>query len=388
MFRWILLLGFILSQSQINAQERPASPILMTMGPMDAESDTKSTTITVRYDSKPSFDKPKIEAMGSFLQISLPNTLVSQPGQFIDAKSPFIRKFAAFQLDPQTAALRLFVSKDAAQLAPSLAVDVLENRVVIILDHIQAEKSLQPVVETNSLKAADSTVPTQTPEPEAPIAERVTIKADNPDENRAISKKTEKSIEELARPNVDDGMKEKLVIVTGFLGFLLLVLIGLKTWRRLMVKKWPLTPAEDITVKTLATHPLGPKQKLTVVQVGQEQILLGVSPDQINFLSSLNRRAETPLVTRNSYEMQPMPRSSVPPPAKREVLSEPVSSKPQSRKGSLPTEGARPGSSISYGIGDDGIKNLKGSRSVQAEQESIEDVTKLIRKKLRDLPKV
>ncbi len=384
--RWILSVTLLLAALPVKSQERPASPLLMTMGPMDAESDQKSTAITVRYDSKPGFDKPKIEAMGSFLQISLPNTLVPQPGQFVDAKSPYIRKFAAFQLDPQTAALRLFVSKDAAQLAPALSVDILENRVLIILDHIQAEKSLQPVIETVQPKPQEALAPVASPSPDIPKNQVPSTKSIVSEENVNEKKQTSGSIEEMARPNVDDGMKEKLVIVTVFLAVMLLLLIGLKTWRRLMTKKWPLSPTEGITVKTLATHPLGPKQKLTVVQVGQEQILLGVSPDQINFLSSLNKREDIPV--RSSYEMQPMPRNPSVAPPKREALAEPVSSKSASRRTGTPQEPARSGSSISYGIGDDGIKNLKNSRPVQADQDSIEDVTKLIRKKLRDLPKV
>jgi hypothetical protein len=152
-----------------------------------------------------------------------------------------------------------------------------------------------------------------------------------------------------------------------------------------MARKWPLTPTEDITVKTLATHPLGPKQKLTVVQVGQEQILLGVSPDSINFLSTLNRKPEA--ISRTSLEMPPISKPSMPP-QKREVLEAAPLRKSAPKKALATEEGPRSGGSISYGIGDDGIKNLKTTRSPQADQDSIEDVTKLIRKKLRELPKV
>ncbi len=53
--------------TRLLAQETPASPTLMMMGPIDGESDQKSSIITVRYDSKPGFPKPKVEPMGSLI---------------------------------------------------------------------------------------------------------------------------------------------------------------------------------------------------------------------------------------------------------------------------------------------------------------------------------
>lgn len=44
-------------------------------------------------------------------------------------------------------------------------------------------------------------------------------------------------------------------------------------------------------MKVIASLPLGVKEKLMVVKVGDEQFLLGVTPQQVSFLS----RLETPL---------------------------------------------------------------------------------------------
>ncbi len=84
-FGWlaVFLLGIC---KVVLAQEVPASPVPMTLGLIDSDSDQKQTTITVRYDSKPGFSKPKIEAHSSFVQVILPMTIVPKPGSFFEIK--------------------------------------------------------------------------------------------------------------------------------------------------------------------------------------------------------------------------------------------------------------------------------------------------------------
>jgi hypothetical protein len=65
-----------------------------------------------------------------------------------------------------------------------------------------------------------------------------------------------------------------------------------------------------------------------------------------------------------------------------------VPPRPAPRPRSTPrSELPEPGSAISYGISDQGIKNMKSNRAKE-EPSSVDDVTRMIRKKLRDLPKV
>lgn len=392
---FLLILG--LWSSHLLAQEAPASPLLMTIGPIDGESDGKNSIVTVRYDTKPGFEKPRVEAHGSFLQVILPQTLVPRPGQFIQANSPYIRKMAAFQIDETTAGLRLFVTREAAELLPALTTDILENRVLVMLDHGIAEK--------NSAVHFEGAPVTGGPSPEE-IVERTAVRSDIPDpvaaskaaapgvpasaEQNQLSAKAAPAASAEA-PAWAEGLDQKLVAVTIFVAVMLLLLVALKSWRGLASKKWPLPAAADVSLKTLASHNLGPKQKITVVQVGQEQILLGVSPDQISFLTSL-KKAEAPLggltldpVLAAQRVQQALPKR---PPTLDEVLPK------ASQKKTAPTEKKpEPGSSIAYGISDQGVKNYKGSSQAQArasssDSDAVDDVTKLIRKKLRDLPKV
>ncbi|MCX6130959.1 MAG: flagellar biosynthetic protein FliO [Proteobacteria bacterium] len=386
----------LLQASKVWAQEVPASANLMTIGPIDGESDQKASIITIRYDAKPGFAKPKIEAHGSFLQVILPQTLVGKPGIFTEANSPYIRKFAAFQLDEQTAGLRLFVTKDAAQILPAVSTDILENRVVVVIDHAEAEKQL--------LLHFDGVPVEGGPSPEE-IVKKTEVRSNIPDPvapNKPASPlppapsgvKTEKS--EPSVPNWNDGLQNKLVMVTIFSVVMLLLLLGIKTWRRIMSKKWSLAPVETFNLKTLASHHVGPKQKITVVQVGGEQILLGVSPDGISFLTSLKKQEEPPRLQLDPNALQksqllstPVQRADLA--TKRPRISEDIGSKnPAKTRTTSRDELPVPGSSISYGVGDQGIRNMnQASPSRKAEESnSIDDVTRMIRKKLRDLPKV
>lgn len=434
-----LLLIFALLSVPLKAQEAPASANLMTLGPIDGESDQKSSVITLRYDSKPTFAKPVVEAHGSFLQIVLPNTMVLKPGVFQEGNSPYIRKFAPFQLDEDTAALRMFVTKEAEGIAPAVTVDILENRVLVIVDHEKAEKSLaqsfngvpvtggpspeqvvkqtpvrsdipDPISLMSEVKPADAAVagpsPAAAPAAKAAVAEAPGQAAAKETLNgadaaaaakAALKTKTAAGEEQPQAPRWADGIETKMIAVTIFCALMLFGLIALKSWRKVAVKTLP--PGETFSLKTLATHALGPKQKITVIQVGQEQILLGVSPEGINFLTSL--RPQTENGGARSMPIDPsLYQKTLTPSPKRPALhesAEPLARPSMTRSEARPvretkaaSSGAEPGSSIRYGVGDEGIKNFKSKAAPRAEtsDESLEDVTRLIRKKLKDLPKV
>ncbi|MBC7658655.1 MAG: flagellar biosynthetic protein FliO [Chitinophagaceae bacterium] len=401
----LLQLLVLLAPAHLCAQTAPASPILQTLGPIDAESDQKASVITMRYDTKPAFTKPVAEAHGSFIQVVLPHTMVLKPGVFVEAKSPYIRKFTVIQLDEDTAALRLFVTKEAEHLVGAVTVDILENRVLVIMDHERAEKELlanfngvpvqggpspeqvvkgtevrkdipDPIALMGNAKADPNTIaaasPTAVPEG-ASVAMAGTV-------SKTKAKKA--VLEEAPKEKWTDGIENKLVAVTIFCAVMLGLLVAIKSWRRVAVKA--LAPGADFSLKTLATHALGPKQRITVIQVGQEQILLGVSPDGINFLTSLKPQAAEPRIQLDPSMYQRTLSPSPKRPAARE--SQGVEPLQKSRTPESRSDRPEPGSSIRYGVGDAGIKNFKDEG--HRDQESLEDVTRLIRKKLKDLPKV
>jgi len=61
--------------------------------------------------------------------------------------------------------------------------------------------------------------------------------------------------------------------------------------------------AGDISIKTLSTLALTPKDKLQVVQIEGEKIVVGVSPSGINYITKIrSMAAQTEIVELNQQE--------------------------------------------------------------------------------------
>ncbi|MBM7059548.1 flagellar biosynthetic protein FliO [Pseudomonas sp. UL073] len=75
-------------------------------------------------------------------------------------------------------------------------------------------------------------------------------------------------------------------------GLLLVVgLIFLLAW--LLRRVQQITPRGNQAIRIIASQALGPRDRLVLVEVGHEQVLLGVSAGRINTLHVLNEPVET-----------------------------------------------------------------------------------------------
>ena len=71
----------------------------------------------------------------------------------------------------------------------------------------------------------------------------------------------------------------------------LLMVLGLIIVSALILKRFNITQQGSNQIKTVASLSLGSKERLVVVQIGKQQLVLGVCPQQITLLKQL----ETPL---------------------------------------------------------------------------------------------
>lgn len=85
-----------------------------------------------------------------------------------------------------------------------------------------------------------------------------------------------------ANPNLD-----ALSMIMSLL--MVLVLIIISAW---ILKKFNVVNKSVSGMKVITTLPLGHKEKLVVVQVANEQLLLGVSAQQINLIKTLDEPIE------------------------------------------------------------------------------------------------
>jgi len=88
-------------------------------------------------------------------------------------------------------------------------------------------------------------------------------------------------------------MEAMLQLVTG-----LAIVIGLILLLAWVVRRFTGIVPQQKQMKTLAVLPLGTREKAVLVEVGGEQILLGVAPGRVNFLT----RFDQPVVTEPEKE--------------------------------------------------------------------------------------
>jgi flagellar biogenesis protein FliO len=471
----------------------PGTKIMTTLGLIDGESDDKGTTITVRLDKKPTWGTvPELQNHGAFLQLVLPETIVPEPGKFFDGGSPFVPKIAVFQLTPSEAGIRFFLASDAAKTRAALSSALLDNRIVLTLDHqklatdlaeSQPVETLGPVAAGAAVESAATETPEEIPDyvdaiakvesaesviartqidrelpppaevlkAEAPASAAVASAASaaapmplpktsgaeagakpaalvpKPGVAKATAAKALAAAAPLA-PLEEDGslkrlgsnagidLREKLVQVTLFFGAMLgLLLLSFAMRSTLRRRTRALTGEQPIDMKMLASLPLASRQKLSLVQVGDERILIGVTPENVTFIANLSKQAApaafgkilaqaeqlaAPAREPRTLPMAPAPRPKLKdlpgndeeslrePPAPRPAAPAPAAAAP------APATKKPAPQRVNIAVGDDGPKEVaavKRSRPADnkpASRESVDDVTKMIRDKLRQLKSI
>jgi len=73
----------------------------------------------------------------------------------------------------------------------------------------------------------------------------------------------------------------------------LLMVLGLIIISALVLKRFNLTQQSSSQLKVISSLSLGAKERIIVVQVGEEQLVLGVCPQQISLLKSLDNLLDT-----------------------------------------------------------------------------------------------
>lgn len=362
-----------------------AAEKLQTINAVDAETNDKGTMVNVRLDTKVAFAAPTLEDHGTFLQLQLPHTATAQSGQFVDVTSPYVEKIAQFQANPSTTAIRFFVSDQASVVKQAVTVDILDNRLLVFFDHKKlADLKVKVKAAVSATPSADEVIAT------------TEVRRDIPDPAQEIlgdkANKADNTLAGIAFGKESPQLKPMLIKMTLFCAVMIAGLVFMQVMRRMRRVSRGGAYEPSVSMKAISTYALAPKHKLTLLQVGNQQILVGVSPDGVNYLTTINQGPQAPVMAMPASYMQAMPT----PPAPRSLPEAPVAASERMVKQSADgvTRKERPAkkSSFTVAVDDEGPRTLEGSvsegkRDVMA-QKSIEDVTSLIRRKLRNLPDV
>lgn len=424
----ILLLGTP-ALAAAPAKSLPAAKDLATLGLIDAESDESTTTVTVRLEEKPSWTKPRdLQDHGTFLQLVLPSVIVPEPGKFFEGSGPHVKKIAVFQLTPSDAGVRIFVEGSAAKVKAATTLELLDKRIVLSMSHADIPAPDAP------LAFVGPPAPVGPPVPEAgkdgssadAIIAKTVVRHDPKPSDLIKKDKGGLKLDQAAAGGFD--LRGKLIQVAMFLGGMIVLMVlalAVKPYLRHRRAKIAGFEEQPLTMKTLATLPLAARQKVSVIQVGDEKILIGVTPENVTFLTTIGKSqpqqqfVSAPLPARvpptfskmladgaTQGEVELRPRAQIPAskpapaPAPKVQAQLPEETRPAPKRPRA--EGASgKGSKINIAVGDDGVQDLgrptpppparkvpvakPAAPAPAGEQAAIDDVTKMIREKLRSL---
>lgn len=416
----------------------PVMTTSLILGEVDGETFDQMTVINIRFNEKPAWSQlPRIEDHGMFLQISLPDTTVNEPGKFFNGAIPHLPKIAIIQSTYKDAAIRIFTNQPANFVREASTTEILGNRLIMTLDH----KKLESLVGASTVASNTDSALVGPPEPSAKskmsadsVIAATTLRSDLAAPSLVLKKEGASNI---SGSGLDLDLRGKLTKVAIFSGVLFLLLIV--SWlvkpylrrKKSAVKNGLPAP---LAFETIATMALNPRQKLMVVQIGNDRVLLGVGADSINFLTNLtnNEKAENPFsapATKNmpnlgsrkfeetmadgpSFDMfeRPVlkniegndPQNLAVQPRRKEkpITQQPAretfrenASKSENR---LPSEevirgnqSSVPGSRVNIRIDDNGASRVavKSSpkKAPEPKKQAIDDITSIIREKLNSL---
>lgn len=391
------------------SQTAPNQAAPGVLGVFDAESDADMSVVTARLSTKPAWEGVTLEDHGSFIQFVLKDTIVPHPGQFVEGKGSWVKKLAAYQLSPTEGAVRIFVQGSATEILKAASAEILNDRVVVTIDHrmLTAPAKEGAAVEVKEMTNAPAFTP-------------------------ADMIKGSKAEEPTIGSNALD-LTSKLNAVAIFSAVMLMGLVAAHSLRVVRRRKRAAAgPQESFEMKSLTSFSLAPKQRLTLVDVCGERILLSISPMGVNYITTIgtnNRRSQpqaliseptirlpaeiqpyfqkSATMSEPQIDLKPAPQvtsnrreesrggssKQVTSPKMRAYEAEEDEPRRQPERGPAPKSQRNPTSTINYAVTDDGIRNVNGqlereSKSGKDNSRDISDVTKMIREKLKNLSSI
>lgn len=339
-----------------------------TLFKMEGDHGDKNSNVILSFDKNINWKDVKVEAHGTFLQLKLENTFVPDSGTFVDLSGPFFKKAVSFQSAKNQGAIRVFVNGKAEDLVDLTKAEVLGDKVIISLNHDGLAKGEITSVEKDPatlLKAAEA----------APAK---------------------------------DLLQGKLLTASIFCAVMIMALLLLFVLKPFIRKRFVKT--KDLRMeemRTLSIHSLSPKQKLALVQVGSEKILIGLSSDAISYIKTVDEPKAAPQVQRAVKQQTSRPAPVMRRPENNiqeavQVARRAAEKTQQNKQHSHNTESAtQPAREVKLSPAekllqkeDRGAKlELSRSRSIVRKEDAeknfaVHDIKQMIRDKLKQMPQI
>ena len=382
-----------------------ASGTVLALGKIEAEVENDLTIVTAKLNGQPAWKILEIEEHGTFLQIKMPGTLVANSGEFSDGTGPYLKKIASFQVGESDGALRLFLNQDAAKAKLATTAELIGERVVVTIDHKKLEQLIEPkksptvdgqddAILTKAVVASNSELPkldlSRGKSKEAAVSASITPKKNDSD--------SEKPTEVMGSGLEGLNLKDKLMTAAAFCAAMLLFLVGSAVWRNKKIvsrrRAKQFENVEPVPMKVLSNLSVSGRQRLSLVQVGSKQILIGISPDSISFLTEVQSpQKQQPSQSFASQLLHDTGASDIKlkqadASSQQRQVKRPVDLATAPRPQVRPKQITQP-NRVNIGVGDDGVSDLR-SRGIKNDQGSADqpydDITKMIRNRLKNMP--
>jgi flagellar biosynthetic protein FliO len=341
------------------------SNVVTSLGTITSDVDGDLTVVTVKLNKKPDWNDVTLEEHGTFLQIKMPKTQIPSSGEFIDGNGPYLKKIATFQLQDDDGALRFFLNMDASKAKLATSAELLGDRLVITIDHKKIEQLIAP----------------QSTKPDAPTAAEIVAKT-------VVDKSQPAPSDQIKTTNESENnsteLYSRLAKAAAFCAVLFAGLIAIQLTRKARGgKSSPFRgkgESQAPAMKVISSINVGQKQKLTLVQVGNQQLLLGVGAESINLITTIGQQSN--LNHNFSHALEAAnPQGTVRLKSANEIIApKPVKKSPPTQTLNTRSETTTVKSNrINVSVGDEGIMdNHLPSRN--------DDITKILRDRLKNLP--
>jgi flagellar biogenesis protein FliO len=365
--------------SKVGSKNTLKSAPEATLNTVETDADADMSRVTMVFSEAMNPAKVSLTEHGTFIQVEVTDTQAAKPGTFLESTSPYLKKIAIFQPDPSSSSVRIFAD-DALQVKQSIKMDIVENRVILTLNHkeyLAAGQPQIPLVNANPTSGASAD----------PASNQASLQSaqDAKDKVAALSgvaPKTEKSV----------GLASNMRNASLFIAFMLVLAIAAFYMKGAIKNKRSAAAGGDVvTMKRLSSMALNAKQQLSLIEVGGEKLLLAVSNDSVSLITHIQKpdapiKLSAPKSTASEIA-GPSLRRALPSMETKSMDSRMSGEQPNLRKSTfqknveLETEPAlgTKGSKINIKIDDNGAKATSS--------DAIKDVTSMIRQKMKDLPK-
>ena len=407
-FLYPLVLGATPEESEI----KTAKPSVIEKVKSEASRSISVLTIyTSGTDLSDSF-VPKVKKLSGAIQINLGLVEYNKKDKFLNLDSPHLNKVAFFRNSSNQTEARIFTHHPPEAVKESLDISIFENRIVVTLDHQLLKTFNQKYASAKKLIASAKK---KTVSASAEIVGPLT-----PSKLSTASKTPEQPIRLVGKSSPElsiHNSTKKLGLISAVMAVLFLFFLLLKPLIKKHKRRLAMDSKEPLI--NLGTLNLAPKQQVSLVQVGGEKLLLAVGPTGINLLKDMEKPkvpsqnlVPQPAVggQRSAQKINPPTQQRLSPykPEKKIYTETQQKRKPQNlNKPEQNLEKKRPNKKLAT---QEPVKNAKPKaekpqsneqnsnrlepnlQKPQAkaapvkEPETIEDITKLLREKLKNLP--